>query len=230
MTAPRIGAVRSADNGATWHDLGLILESRPKTLRCDTTNYYFAGGNGDFSAVLDAHSRYIYFFISAYAGDVSEQGVAVARMRWADRDQPVGTVWKWHNGAWGEPGLGGRLTPIFRVKTDWNSPAADAFWGPSIHWNSHLRQFVILLNRAKDSEWAQEGIYVTFNYDLANPKGWSMPLKILDGLGKDRWYPQIIGLDQSRRETDKLAGRHARLFIRGQSRWEILFLNPGEEE
>jgi hypothetical protein len=44
------------------------------------------------------------------------------------------------------------------------------------------------------------------------------------------WYPQVIGLDKSRHETDKLAGRVARLFIRGQSRWEIFFLKPGERE
>jgi len=55
-------------------------------------------------------------------------------------------------------------------------------------------------------------------------------VKILGGLGKDRWYPQVIGLDPSRRETDKLAGRKARLFVRGESRWELRFLRPGEPE
>ena len=53
--------------------------------------------------------------------------------------------------------------------------------------------------------------------------------KILDTPGKDRWYPQVIGLDRTRRETDKLASRAVRLFVRGQSRWKILFLKPGEQ-
>ena len=43
---------------------------------------------------------FLYFLISTYAGEVAEQGVAVARMRWADRNQPVGKVWKWHGGQW----------------------------------------------------------------------------------------------------------------------------------
>ena len=52
---------------------------------------------------------------------------------------------------------------------------------------------------------------------------------MLDAPGKDRWYPQVIGLDRTRREKEKLAGRVVRLFVRGQSRWEILFLKPGEQ-
>jgi hypothetical protein len=229
LTAPRIGAARSTDNGATWQDLGIVLEARPNTLRCDTTNYYFAGGNGDFSIMLDAR-EWLYFFISTYAGSLSEQGVSIARMRWADRDQPVGKVWKWHDGQWNEPGQGGRVTPLFPATTDWHRADADAFWGPSIHWNSYLRQYVVLLNRAQDKDWTQEGVYVTFNRDLANPNGWTQPQKILGGLRKDQWYPQVLGADRSRRETDKLAGQKARLFVRGQSHWEIEFQRSGQED
>jgi hypothetical protein len=228
LTAPRIGAVRSTDNGAAWQDLGIVLESLP-ALRCDTKNFYFAGGTGDFSVMLDGRKEFLYFFISTYAGEVAEQGVAVARMRWGVRDQPVGKVWKWYGGRWTEPGLGGHVALIMPAGIDWHRADADAFWGPSIHWNTHLRQYVILLNRAKDANWTQEGIYVSFSRDLANPAGWSPPQKILEGPGRDRWYPQVIGLDRSKRETDKLAGRVARLFVRGQSRWEILFLRPGEQ-
>jgi hypothetical protein len=226
LTAPRIGAARSTDNGATWHDLGIILESRAATLNCATTNFYFAGGNGDFSGMLDARQEFLYLFISVYAGTPAEQGVAVARMRWRDRDQPVAKVWKWHQGRWQEPGLGGRVTPFLPVKQDWHRPDADAFWGPSIHWNRHLKRYVLLLNRAVDRNWKQEGVYVSFNADLAKPAGWSAPQKILEAPGPDRWYPQVMGLDKSSHDTDKLAGRVARLFVRGQSRWEIEFLKP----
>jgi hypothetical protein len=228
LTAPRIGALRSTDDGATWEDLRIVLEARPGTLRPDTPNRYFAGGNGDFSVVLDRKKEYFYFFISTYAGDKSEQGVAVARMEYADRDKPVGKVWKWHKAEWKEPGIGGKVTPVFPAKVDWHEKHADAFWGPSIHWNTHLGQYVILLNRAKDATWAQEGIYVTFNLDVGDPKGWTPPKKILGGLRADHWYPQVIGLSKENHETDKLAGRVARLFVRGESRWEITFLKSGE--
>jgi len=228
LTAPKIGAARSTDNGATWQDLGIILEAPPQTLRCDTKNYYFAGGNGDFCTLPDAKGEYLYFFISTYTGGLSEQGVALARMRYTDREQPVGKVWKWRNGGWNEPGIGGRVTAVFPARIDWHQSDADAFWGPSVHWNSHLQRYVMLLNRTKDANWTQEGIYVSYNLDLAQPTQWTEPTKILPSQGADRWYPQVLGLDTARQETDKLAGRRARLFVRGQSRWELLFLKPGE--
>lgn len=230
LTAPRIGAVRSIDNGAHWEDLGIVLEAPPNTLRCDTRNYYFAGGNGDFSVMLDPAQRWLYFFMSTYTGTLAEQGVSVARMRWEERNRPVGRVWKWHAGGWGQPGLGGAVTAIFPGSADWHRDDADAFWGPSIHWNTHLEQYVMLLNRAKDGHWTQEGVYVSYNRDLANPVGWTAPLKILGDLRKDQWYPQVVGLNTARRETDKLAGRRARLFVRGQSSWEIRFLRAGEAD
>jgi hypothetical protein len=179
--------------------------------------------------MLDREERWLYFFISTYAGELARQGVAVARMPWSDRDAPVGKVRKWHNQDWTAAGLGGPVSPIFPARIDWHQPNADALWGPSIHWNSHLNRYVILLNRANDAHWAQEGVYVTFNADLSKPSAWSEPVKILGDLGPDRWYPQIVGVDKSRQDTDKLAGRVARLFVRGRSAWEIVFLRPGEE-
>ncbi|MDM8007601.1 MAG: hypothetical protein QUV05_15790 [Phycisphaerae bacterium] len=234
LTAPRIGAVISHDNGLNWKDLGIILTAPPDSLYCETANRYFAGGNGDFSVILDRQSRYFYFLISTYNRDVAEQGVTIARMAFADRDKPVGKVFKWYKGAWGEPGLGGHVTPILPAASDWHQEKVDVFWGPSIHYNAHLDQYVILMNRAIDREWSQEGIYVTFCSDLAKPKGWATPVKVFDGRGfaprrHDWWYPQVIGIDASNKETDKLAGRVARFFIRGKSAWEIVFLRPGEK-
>ena len=55
------------------------------------------------------------------------------------------------------------MTPILPVKSDWNRLDADAFWGASVHWNTHLNQYVMLLNRAIDKDWKQEGVYVSFN-------------------------------------------------------------------
>ena len=138
LTAPRIGAVRSRDNGATWEDLGFVLTAPDGSLDCQALNGYFAGGHGDFSVALDAAREWLYIFFGNYAGDVSGQGVAVARMKWADRRAPAGKVWKRHAGGWTEPGIGGRVTPIFRARTAWQARDTDAFWGPSVHWNTYL--------------------------------------------------------------------------------------------
>lgn len=76
----------------------------------------------------------------------------------------------------------------------------------------------MLLNKAKGQGWKQEGIYISFNEELANPLGWSQPEKIFS---EGRWYPQVIGLEKG--ETDKLAGKRARFFMGGVSQWEIVF-------
>lgn len=183
LTVPRIGAAVSADNGLHWKDLGIVLTVPPDSLNCETANHYLAGGNGDLSVILDQQKRCFYFLFSSYHREVAEQGVAIARMAFADRDRPVGKVFKWSKDAWDEPGLGGHVTPIFPAAVDWHQAKVDAFWGPSIHYNTHLDQYVIVMNRAKDKQLAQEGVYVTFCRDAADPKGWTTPVKVFDGRG-----------------------------------------------
>ncbi len=225
LTAPQIGALRSEDNGATWFDLGIILSSPEETLNCSAENGYFAGGHGDFCVVLEEEQKYLYFFFGNYGGEPDEQGVAIARMLWKERDDPVGKVWKWYQGSWSEPGLGGKVTPLFPVFVPWERPDCDAFWGPSIHWNVYLNQYVMLLNRAKGKGWTQEGIYVSFSPCVSEPYSWSSPQKIYEG---GSWYPQVIGISEGIQGTDKLAGRVARFFLSGVSDYEILFHLPGE--
>ncbi|HYP09508.1 MAG TPA: hypothetical protein VER03_25005, partial [Bryobacteraceae bacterium] len=144
---PHIGALLSYDGGRTFFDQGTILSS-PERPDCSSKNGYFAGGHGDFSVALDRDQQYFYFLFSNYAGPVETQGVVTARMAFADRFKPAGTVWKFHDGDWKQPGVGGRVTPIFPASVSWQREDADAFWGPSVHWNTHLNTFVALLNRS----------------------------------------------------------------------------------
>lgn len=218
LTAPMIGAVVSHDIGTTWDDLGIILNGGPETLNLEQHNYWFAGGNGDFSVILDRESQYFYFLFGSYYRDVAQQGISMARMPFDDRDRPVGRVWKWHHRGWNEPGLLGQVTPIIPVQADWYSPQPDTFWGPSVHWNRVLKQYVILMNRAIDPRWAQDGIYISLTPDISDPLSWTPPLKIVDEKG---WYPQVIGLEEG--DTDREAGESARLFIHGVSRYILHF-------
>lgn len=223
LTAPKIGAVHSGDNGSTWTDLGIVMESKADTLKCEAQNGYFASGHGDFSVMLDQAQEHLYLFFGNYGGDFVEQGVALAIMAWADRDKPKGKVWKWHNGDWAEPGIGGHVSPAFHAFIPWERADCDAFWGPSVHWNTHLNQYVMLLNRASGKGWVQEGIYISYSRNLADPESWSKPQKFYNG---GNWYPQVIGLGEGSGDfkgTDKLAGRVSRFFIRGISEFEIVF-------
>ena len=111
--------------------------------------------------------------------------------------------------------------PILPPAAPWHDPdpAADAFWGPSVHWNTYLRQYVMLLNRTRDSRFTEEGIYISYAPSLDDPRRWSAPVKIMNG---GRWYPQVIGSEVGT-GTDRTAGQWARFFNLGESRHLIRF-------
>ena len=231
-TIPRIGAARSRDFGATWQNLGVVLASSPRSHDCASANQYFVGGVGDFSVMLDDAQRYLYFFFSQYAARDTVQGVSVARLAWADRDTPTGKVSVWlRNQTWlparGFKNLAGGMgylypdgAPIYPVADGWHDgTTVDAFWGPSVHWNSYLQQYVMLLNRARDAAWTQEGVYVAFSPNLSEPAAWSAPQRLIAG---GRWYPQVLGTEVGT-GTDRLAGERARFFMSGRSEYVIQF-------
>lgn len=220
LTAPFIGAVISYDNGLSWDDLGLVLTGAPDTLSLPEHNFWFAGGNGDFSVILDHSGEYFYFLFGTYYREIAQQGISLARLRYEDRFCPVGKVQKWHQGAWQENGLNGKVTPVIPVRSSWYSPQPDTFWGPSVHWNHHLQMYVILMNRAIDPAWKQEAIYIGLASDLSDPVNWSEPVRLLETSG---WYPQVVGSDTARGETEREAGESARLFIHGVSQYRLRF-------
>ena len=220
MTAPFIGAVISYDNGFTWDDLGLLLSGGDDTLNLAERNFWFAGGNGDFSVILDRKREYFYFLFGTYYKDVSQQGISLARMRYTDRFSPVGKVYKWRQGGWTEKGLAGQVTPIIPVNADWYSTQPDTFWGPSVHWNREIQQFVILMSHAIDPRWKQEGIYVSLTPDISDPTSWSAPQRLLETNG---WYPEVIDGDAARRNHDRELDAEGRLFIHGISDYRIRF-------
>jgi hypothetical protein len=219
---PRIGAARSKDHGATWFDLGIILEAPASTYVCNTNNRYFVGGVGDLSVVLDRSGQFLYLFFSQYGRTATEQGVGAARMMWGDRDKPVGKLDVWSKSVW-VPLSGTQVTdatPIFLMSRLWHADArVDAYWGPTVHWNEYLQQYVMLLNRAADESFTQEGIYVSMTSTLETPSTWASPTKIMNG---GQWYPQVIGLEAGA-GTDKFAGHEARFFMSGRSSYIIRF-------
>ncbi len=224
LTAPKIGAAISRDGGATVADLGIVLESGDP-VDCNAKNGFFAGGHGDASVVLDRDRRYFYFFFTNYGGSGSEQGISVARLAFEDRFHPAGAVHKYYSGDWQEPGIGGRVTPIFPAAQPWQASNTDSFWGPSVHWNTYLEQYVMLLNHSCCKPgWPQQGIYLSFSADLSDPAAWR-PATQLISKGQISWspgyYPQVLGLEAD--QSDHLAGQVARFYVHGRSEWEIVF-------
>jgi len=229
-TLPRIGAARSRDGGQTWEDLGIVLEAPPGLYNCATPNTYFVGGVGDVNVLLDHDSTDLYFFFSQYSALPSVQGVAVARLAWADRDEPMGKIQVWLNGIWRPATLSVSQaddgtpraewvypagSPLVPVTHPWHDadPVDDAFWGASVHWNTAIQRYVMLLNRTKDEQFTQEGIYVAFAPVLDDPTAWTVPEKLMDG---GAWYPQVMGTETGE-GSDKEASARARFFMGGRS-------------
>ena len=237
-TAPRIGAMRSTDAGMTWTNLGILIQASAVTFDCATLNTYIVGGVGDFSATLDGESLFVYLYFSRYGASPQEQGVAAARFLWTDRDAPVGKTDIWTNGVWmpARPRAGDLLfsgadekgvvwgmpqpTPVFPTLEPFHDgdEKVDAFWGPSIHWNTYLKRYVMLVNRAKDESFGEEGSYISYNATLSDPSGWSPPTRIMKG---GTWYPQVVGFEGD--GGDASAGRVARFFSGGRSDYLLYF-------
>ena len=228
-SVPRVGAAVSTDRGVSWQSLGIILEAQPNSEVCSSSNRYVVGGVGDVSVMVDREWKDVYLYFSNYASDPASQGVLVARFPWADRDAPRGQVTVWQDGVWLAPTVRPLTgtdevpiewdyppgTPLVRTTSPWHDgqTAANAFWGPSLHWNTSLQQYVMLLNRTKDESFNNEGIYVSFAPTLDDPRAWSTPRKILSGGG---WYPQVAGLEPGS-GSDSEMGSRGRFLLTGRS-------------
>ncbi len=224
LTMPSIGALISRDGGDTFEDLGIVLSSGDAP-NCSAQNGFFAGGHGDFSVILDQKGEYFYFLFDNYGGAASTQGVTMARLAFEHRADPKGHIFKYHAGQWEQEGIGGRTTPVLPVKVGWERSNTDAFWGPSVSWNAYARRYVIMLNRACcRPEWPQEGVYISYADDIANPSSWTTPVKILTpaqiGFAPG-FYPQLVGMNPG--ESDSLTGQVSRIYVKGISRWELVF-------
>eukprot|EP00456_Euglypha_rotunda_P049471 TRINITY_DN39684_c0_g1_i3.p1 TRINITY_DN39684_c0_g1~~TRINITY_DN39684_c0_g1_i3.p1 ORF type:complete len:159 (+),score=18.34 TRINITY_DN39684_c0_g1_i3:82-558(+) len=140
-------------------------------------------------------------------------------MPYADRMAPAGKVFKYFEGAWESEGINGKVSPIFTVKIPWETDHPDAMWGPSVHYNRELGEFVMLVNHTCCGvDWPAEGIFISFSGNLDDPKSWGEPQRLLQGGG---WYPMAVGLEVG--DTDKEAGAVARFFMGSDSNYELIF-------
>ena len=111
----------STDKGLTWKYEGPIITSNdPKSPRkgaADFSGDYFDGGDGDHLLYADERGGYIYIFTDHYTWPKVRESPdrflrhCVARCAIADKMAP-GKWWKFYDGAWNQPGLGGKASYV----------------------------------------------------------------------------------------------------------------------
>ncbi|MCA0303025.1 MAG: hypothetical protein LCH95_11550 [Proteobacteria bacterium] len=224
LVLPRIDWMTSLDDGLVWRWRGTLVRLPPEKANLAWRNGFFAGGFGDLCLVPDRAGRWLYLFHSSYHPDEAAQGVAVLRL---SADRPDGVPELWTGAGWcRDPGPPPR--PLWPVRRGFRHPDPDSFWGPAVHYNRPLGAWVMLLNRTArgNANFCQEGIYASLNRDIADPSGWSPPLRIVAG---GAWYPQAIGMDDGCGDTE--VGDSSRFFMAGFSAWQIRFetARPGDD-
>ncbi|MFE2408528.1 RICIN domain-containing protein [Kitasatospora sp. NPDC059408] len=114
----------STDQGRTWAIRDHVITSPYSTSRGDTAqfpNETYSYGDGDQRLLVDTASGYFYVFYGSRIVDKSGGWKAfhshVARAPIASKMAP-GSWRKWYDGAWTEPGTGGRESNMVPVDAD----------------------------------------------------------------------------------------------------------------
>jgi hypothetical protein len=177
----------STDKGLTWKYEGPILTSHdPKSPRKGAAEYsgsYYDGGDGDHLIYVDQRGGYIYIFTDHYAwpkagGADRFMRHCVARCVIADKMAP-GKWRKFYNGAWNEPGLGGKASYVNGYCVTYNTylkkylsfnymsgvsycdDLSKQQWSPSFHlgsfWGSSNAFWALWPTNAEKNDTAQSG-------------------------------------------------------------------------
>ena len=173
-----IARTTSSDNGFSWSDGELIVTSSSAKPENPTW-----GGAGDNCVIWDSkNDRWLCYY--------QEHWLMMAVSY--DVEGKPDTWYKYYNGEFNQPGLGGESSPIPGLKS---IPGGN----PSVHYNSYLERFVMVWH-----SWVSTSIYISSSIDGVV---WEQPRLLESNAGSRRaWYPTIIG------QSDTEAGKIARLY------------------
>ncbi|MET9727794.1 RICIN domain-containing protein [Streptomyces zaomyceticus] len=228
----------SKDQGRTWAIKDHVITSHFSTKRADTAafpqqTYHY--GTGDQRLFVDTASGYFYAF---YGSRIVNKGGGwaafhghVARAPIASKMAP-GSWQKWYDGAWAEPGVGGResnmvpvgsgsttgYTPPAREYNPANSgsvsqqvaaglmPPTSPMFVMDITYNAHLGLYIGQPQAVDQSGNASQEIYATDN--LATQKWFR--LGDTDGYKNASWYRWF--LDSANKTGSGIVGKDFRSY------------------
>jgi hypothetical protein len=136
------GLAASTDSGESRKKLGQVITSlKPKDWIA------FPGqadrGAGESGTVVTPDGQWLYVYYTEHSR-VDNRGVQVclARCRVGDKAPSPGSFFKYHDGAFGQPGIGGLDTPVLSSYAD---DQADAIY-PHVVYMPALKKYVMILS------------------------------------------------------------------------------------
>jgi len=196
----RIAFAVSNNDGLTFEKRGRILSGQ----LAKVAGGRFDQGVGEPCLVAEPAGKFLYVYYSSHE-PIEGRGVQIclARCPVADAMKPGGWQ-KFHAGGFGEPGLGGRDTPVVSS----GAAQTDALF-PHVVYVPALRQFVMLfcMNAWRERDRPdRSGFYVAFSDDgIRWPRErmqqiWKTP--VIAVIGRQvAWHPTLI-LDRQTKETE----------------------------
>jgi hypothetical protein len=175
-----MGLAVFSDDGRSFNKLGQILTgSLPKDPKTDVGRGGAAQGVGDASLCLGADGKYLFMYYMDLSR-VDDRGcqVCMARCESSDGGRP-GKWRKFYDGKFEEKGLGGRDTPVVKMKNKYEDAIS-----PNVTYVAGLKKYVMVfggivyadipVKKAKTS-----GIYCTTSDDGVE---WANPVLLFTGL------------------------------------------------
>ncbi len=212
----RVFLASSANEGLDWQKLGPVIQSsKPKEWT------FFKGqadrGTGDPGLVVDKNKKFVYLYYTEHSR-MDNRGVQVCMARAAINENiEKGLVfYKYYNGDFKEPGIGGKETPLFNLP---GGSAAETEEGHVVY-SPFLNKYIMTLNIDYWQEFVlntglkKSGIYISYSDDGV---AWSDPEMLI----KDYSQP-LIGKSVSCESIivfDDKSGREGWLVYGYSPRW-----------
>jgi hypothetical protein len=211
-----IGLAESRDEGRTWSKLGQVITSaRPK--HSVRSAGKAVGGVGEPGLIADASGRYLYLYYTDHSYGVR---ICMARADLVDGPPLLGRWKKYFEGAFEQPGLGGKETAII-------SAGSGALF-PHPVYSAALNRYLMVFNVL-----APDGIHVAHSLDgihwtnatalirdktiprVGRSVSWNGTIIWDDETGREGWlvygYSERWGTDQTGGIPHYLVGRRVRV-------------------
>lgn len=238
----RIGIMKSVDGGRSWDNRGIFIEDLDPRLilKPHNTSETFAGGVGDPCAIASGDYLYLFYGEYGYPGVYDEAGysretewagqcISVARIAINDLDNPEGRALRWDGSGFNAPynGIGKPVESLMIPREEGGGPASSPdggfHWGPSVHWNTYLNCWVMLMGKVVGPSWKGNQVFISFNRnrDFSDPamsQEWTKPRLLYEKPGYNLWYPSLQPLNNSDDIENKYTclrlGKRARFFVK----------------